>query len=264
MDSIPQVVTEFWPDAERSSDRFPSPTAPSWQVFAIYGIATGLCMAVVDHPASGYLKAHRLRGESTELLQAAEHFGTPFGAVLILITLWLTHPVLRPRLSRVLWIPVIAGLAANIVKLLISRTRPSAFEFDQSILTTFEGWLRFGAGGSRAQGFPSAHTAFAMGFAVMLGVLWPSARRWFISLAGLVAAQRVVTCAHFPSDVLAGAALGWWVGWCGTGPHWLARQFDRVEDWWFSSLARTSQPTQPALHISPLAVQHSPELTANK
>lgn len=254
MDSVPHEVPELWQEAHSRPLRFPTPTANPWRMFWLLLAASALCLALLDHRLSGFIKSHRLRGDAADLLHAAEHFGTPFGAVLILVTIWLTHPEMRQRLGRVLWVPIIAGMSANIIKLLISRRRPNAFEFEQSILASFEGMFRLGSGGSRLQGFPSAHTAFAFGFAVMLGTMWPVARKWFLCLAILVAAQRVGSCAHFPSDVCAGAALGWLIGWYSTGSGWLARLFTRVEDWWFpprlpiplrASMGPTSPPRWP-------------------
>ncbi len=241
-------------DAVDDSRLAPKPWRAVWCLL----VAGGWCLLLLDHAVSGFLKTHRLRGDAADLLNAAEHFGTPFGAILILITVWLTHPELRSRIGRTFWLPVIAGLLANVVKLFISRTRPDAFEFDHSIWDSFEGVLRFGAGGSRAQGFPSAHTAFAFAFAVMLGELWPAARRWFLCLGALVAMQRVGSCAHFPSDVCAGAALGWFIGSYGTGEGWLSRLFTRSEEWWFPKrlsvpLGASIGPTQPVVQHDAVA-----------
>jgi undecaprenyl-diphosphatase len=56
--------------------------------------------------------------------------------------------------------------------------------------------------------FPSGHAAVAAGFAAAMGWKYPHARPFFAILAVCAAAQRVVTSAHYPSDVAFGAAIG--------------------------------------------------------
>ena len=152
-------------------------------------LLSGLCVALVDDPVSSSVRQHRVTGELRNLFQAVEHFGTPYGAVLILVTAWIVVPQVRTRVVRTLCAAIAAGLLANLVKLCVSRTRPIAFDFDNSIWMSFTGLFRWGAGGSGQQGFPSAHTAFAISFAVMLGEMFPVARRWFLCLGALVAVQ---------------------------------------------------------------------------
>jgi membrane-associated phospholipid phosphatase len=68
------------------------------------------------------------------------------------------------------------------------------------------------SGGAGMQSFPSAHTATAVGLAVMLVSLFPRGRWLFPIIAVLVGMQRIATSAHFPSDVFAGATVGWVFG----------------------------------------------------
>jgi hypothetical protein len=145
-----------------------------------------------------------------EALENCEVFGHGFGAFLIIVAVG----VLDLRQRKVLpWIAAASlgsGLVANTVKILVRRTRPSSFDFSMgSVWSTF---ANAGNGGMNVQSFPSAHTATAVGLAVMLSHLYPRGRWYFGILAFLVAAQRVVSSAHFPSDVCAGAAIGWIVG----------------------------------------------------
>ena len=87
---------------------------------------------------------------------------------------------------------------------------------------------------SGLQSFPSAHTATAAGLAAALIWLYPQGRLLFTLLAVLVGCQRIVSGAHFPSDVLVGAAAGCLVATfflhVGRLPVW----FDRWEAHWRS------------------------------
>ena len=60
--------------------------------------------------------------------------------------------------------------------------------------------------------FPSAHTMTAFAFAVAIGYAYPPMFWWLMFAAFSVAASRVVLGLHFLSDVLAGAVLGWGIG----------------------------------------------------
>jgi len=56
--------------------------------------------------------------------------------------------------------------------------------------------------------FPSGHTLHAVSFAWQATAHFPELGWVLVPLAGLIAASRVVLGLHYPSDVLAGAAIG--------------------------------------------------------
>jgi undecaprenyl-diphosphatase len=56
--------------------------------------------------------------------------------------------------------------------------------------------------------FPSGHTLHAVSFAWQASVHFPDLAWVLWPLTGLIAASRVVLGLHYPSDVIAGAALG--------------------------------------------------------
>ena len=152
--------------------------------------------------------------EIADVLSNAEPFGHGIGVAFVVITIAVLDPARRRWAPGVCAAGAIAGgLSANIVKLLIGRTRPRNFDLATiDVWQTFQGWFPLGSGGSALQSFPSAHTATAVGFAVALSAVYPRGRWWFYSLAILVGLHRVEVSAHYPSDVCIGALLGWLAG----------------------------------------------------
>jgi undecaprenyl-diphosphatase len=59
-----------------------------------------------------------------------------------------------------------------------------------------------------AKSFPSDHATLAFAVAAVLAYAWPNRASWFLAAAALIALGRVMAGVHYPSDILAGAALG--------------------------------------------------------
>lgn len=94
------------------------------------------------------------------------------------------------------------GLIANLLKRTIGRGRPELFDQVGSL-----GFQNF-ANNYAFESFPSGHATTALGMAFVVGFLAP---RWFPALLAFglgIAISRVVVGAHYPTDVLAGMALG--------------------------------------------------------
>jgi undecaprenyl-diphosphatase len=99
-----------------------------------------------------------------------------------------------------------AGLAAQILKRIISRGRP-IMDYKTTGFLGPTGFFHHGFKG-HFDSMPSGHTAAAFGMAAAMGYRWPRLKYLWYGLALGVGASRLLVGAHFPSDVILGACLG--------------------------------------------------------
>ena len=163
------------------------------------------------------------------LFGVAQPFGNGLGVVLIVAVIYTLDPLRRWALPRVIAMSLGAGLAADIGKMLIARVRPRDFDFTGTVHETFGQWVPLFGAGSGNQSFPSAHSATAVGLAIALAWLYPRGRWLFAALAVLVMCQRMEGGAHYLSDTLFGAAIGWLVAMACLTSASLAGRFARLE-----------------------------------
>ncbi len=166
----------------------------------------------------------------------------PFGQCLmgVLVVAALMHQLDASRrwaIPRLAACTAAGGLMADLLKMLLARTRPYDFAFDGSVWSTFGPWLPGWSAGSGGQSFPSGHTATAAALAAALMWLYPNGRRLFVALVILVGCQRIVSGAHFPSDVLFGAAAGCLMAQGFLQVGHLSQWFTRREAAWRTSRA---------------------------
>ena len=105
--------------------------------------------------------------------------------------------------------------ATQLLKVLIHRPRPFLYNPDpdipERVRRSSDAW----------RSFPSGHTALAFAAALQFGLiherLHPHSSGWGwsvgLSVATLTGCLRYVAGKHYPSDILAGAVLGSFVGW---------------------------------------------------
>ena len=183
----------------------------------------------LDYAVAHWAVTDGCPGFFRELLEAAEPFGNGNGILYIVLAVLALDWVNRRTTLRILATAFGAGLAADIIKMTIERTRPCAFAFEGSIADSFVRVFPLTGAGSGGQSFPSAHTATAVGLAIALAWRYPRARTFFFVMAALVAAQRATGGAHYLSDTFAGAALAFVVATFTIHHGRLAVWFDRYE-----------------------------------
>ena len=176
-------------------------------------VAAGVSLSI-DIRVATYFQHGSYPKLVAELFDNAEPFGHGMGVCAVIAAVMLLDPEKRSRIGWLVGGSLGAGALASAGKLLVARSRPRAFDLvNGTVWDTFGGWLpnqRI----TGLQSFPSSHTVTAVGLAVVLAAWYPRGRWLFATLAVLVGMNRMQCLAHFPSDVFAGAALGWFVGSC--------------------------------------------------
>ncbi len=112
---------------------------------------------------------------------------------------------------------LLTGGAVALLKTVVDRPRPLAYNNDPRIPDDRR------RSAFAAESFPSSHAATAFASAVLLGEVYASlhpddeARHWVrygsLAAAATVSYLRFAAGLHFPTDILAGAAIGAVVGW---------------------------------------------------
>jgi membrane-associated phospholipid phosphatase len=135
-------------------------------------------------------------------LSAATYVAVLWIVLAALLALAAGKPPLRTSLitAATVWT---ADLLAALLKLVFQRTRP------YEVIPEADPLLRWDLGSS----MPSGHAAAGAAGAVILGYLLGGRWAWAVGLLALaVGFARVYIGVHYPSDVLAGAAVGVVVG----------------------------------------------------
>lgn len=128
-----------------------------------------------------------------------------------MLLMWIVrlHDRVWDRAGSLFFAPIVAGLCAEGLKLVIARERPTA---DIETLPTggyaFRG-LMTGFSDATNLGFPSSHAAVAFAGCLTLAAWMPRARWVFFALAVGCGAGRMMIGAHYATDVFVGALIGW-------------------------------------------------------
>lgn len=241
----PHLLGEYCPDPRRWADL----------LVPCCLLAAALVALSIDIPFSQWACRGGCPDAIWELADAAEPFGNGLGVLLIGLAVFVLDRPGRARVPRVIAAGLAAGILADLVKLTVARTRPCAYDFAAGVWGTFRGALPLVSAGSAGQSFPSAHTATAVGLAAALAWAYPRGRTFFAALAVLVACQRVIGGAHYPSDALCGVAVGWVTATYLLRRGRLAAWFDR---WETARTAPATIPFESANSTHRLAAHSSP------
>jgi membrane-associated phospholipid phosphatase len=121
---------------------------------------------------------------------------------------FILHDRNRHRGAAVFLSALSAGAVAELAKLVFARERPVEANQIQEGFYHFRPFLS-GFTDSSNLGLPSSHAAVAFGGCLMLAALIPNTRRLMLLLALGCAITRMLTGAHFATDIYLGAVIGW-------------------------------------------------------
>ena len=169
----------------------------------------------IDESALRWIAEHLRVPALDGLVSAFTSLGNAGALFIVLAAVLLCFRATRRAGGTALTAMTFGLIVTNLtIKPLISRARPwVAMEGFTTLVTSAD-----------PNSFPSGHTCAAFAFAVALCTTLP--QRWgrwaALALAALMGLSRLYVGVHFPSDVLAGAAIGTL---CGLLAGWLVPRF---------------------------------------
>lgn len=215
-------------------------THPARRTWAV-PIVLELIGFLIVHPWDGPISdaaarmSARLGGDVRRELHAWQQFGAAGSIIFVSIVVVIGARARARRLLDLYLSLVVAGVLCTLMKMglllgLGGRPRPREMFNDPHTflgplgvypVTLKDGTVRLAhawdpaalGGGNDLWSMPSSHTVYAVVLAVFLSAVYPRLRWLWIALAVLVGVCRVLFDAHWPTDVIVGAALGGAVGW---------------------------------------------------
>ncbi|MCH2183124.1 MAG: phosphatase PAP2 family protein [Mariniblastus sp.] len=183
---------------------------PRTLVAVLVLLVAAVCLAPFDVAISRTVQFGFFPGDLRKIFSLSEIFAHGYGVVLVLIGIGVLFPEKRIYIPRVAMLAAFSGLTAQFIKMFIIRERPGDFAGQwEKATSTWYGFIEpFNLNlETQLQSFPSGHTATAVGLAIGLTYVFPRGKYFFAILAVLASLQRIVSYAHWTSDVLTGAAV---------------------------------------------------------
>jgi membrane-associated phospholipid phosphatase len=174
------------------------------------GAAAAIVIAhLLDPLAFRYVRVERVYEEDWGRMLRVMGFVPLWLAAAVALALHDRTPVrrfFRARSGLILLGAGLSGLVAELLKLVVRRARPG--ELGEYVFRPYAE-RTFSTGGL---GMPSSHALVAFGAAAILSRIFPRAWAVWWFLAWGCGITRVMSGAHFFSDVVAAALIGWAMG----------------------------------------------------
>ena len=136
-----------------------------------------------------------------QVLPWLTYLGSHFGVIFFILLSWILTRQ-RKVLRHLVLLYAVQSAVIYGLKFLIQRQRPFLFLDMASKLSR-------GPEQILDPSFPSAHAALSFMMATLLSFWFPRYRIIFYIAAGFIAWTRIYLCVHYPTDVIAGALLGY-------------------------------------------------------
>ncbi len=227
-----------------------------WVVPLALGAAAFALVHPFDQPLADWFTRHPLRGDFRRELEALQQFGQTGFSVVIGLAILLLDPLRRRRLLDWAAAALLAIIASNLLKMALGRPRPLLNDPDTFVgplgayplprgdsFVLASGWTS----GYDLGSCPSRHATMAAVAACFLILTYPRLRLLALALALLVGLARVITSAHWPTDVIAGWSLGTACALPALRGYWGTRFVDLA---WRRLIDPHAQPAAPALRTA--------------
>jgi membrane-associated phospholipid phosphatase len=222
-----------------------------WAGFAAALVVLMILLQPYDARVNAALSELRLPGDVRRELGTLQQFGQGACVLIVAAVVMLLDRSRRHRLFDYALALAMLGAIVTAMKGLVGRPRPLLgdpniilgpfgtypIERDGHVFLA-HAWDLTKPISSDLWSMPSSHTAFGVAMAVFLTSLYPRLVWLVAPLAGLVGFGRLVFDAHWLTDVLAGAAVGWLVTYPVMRRSWGVRLVR-----WALRLDRTPQNT---------------------
>jgi len=206
----------------------------------------------IDLAIARLLRSLVFGGDIRRELETLQQWGAAGSIVIASIVIWQMDR--RRRLRLLDWYAALLVLIpiVTLMKMLIGRPRPrsgllvdgattrelatlqnpgTVIEFPGEVLWPWGAWPIDGVGvvhswevwkdiSSDLWSMPSSHTAYAVAMSVFIALTYPRLRALAIAMGVIVGLSRVILTAHYPSDVVVGACVGYAVAYPGVRFRW--------------------------------------------
>ncbi len=193
----------------------------------------------VDGPIAAWAAEVRghLGGDLRRSIEMLQQYGDVVTLLITALLVSVLDPARRRFLLDLAGAAILTGLAAVILKMVCGRPRPelgdsSFFAGPFLYPVTAKGahvllhsWEFWKSGASDLWSMPSSHTTAAAVLSVFLAYHYPRLRVFAGVMVVFVACARVLTGAHYASDVVMGAGVGCAVAWSVLSTQWLSQRF---------------------------------------
>lgn len=242
------------PDAsERRASR---PRRLAWLRALALGAAATAALLPLDPWIDARARGLRLGGDLLRELTAMQQYGQFALSIAVGAAVFLLDHVRRRRLLDWIAAALVAVLVTNLVSAMTGRPRPHLGDpygftgpIGVRVIGTGESQRTLSPwhGGYDLASLPSRHAAMAAVASCFLIALYPRLRPLALTLALIVGVGRVLTGAHWASDVAAGFALGVACAVPALDGYWGTRALDWV---WLRCIDRDATPAYPALRAA--------------
>ena len=191
---------------------------PRWWLVVVIGLAAIVCAHLLDLTVWTHVRDLQVYDRDWgRMLRSAGYLPTWF---IVAIGLW-GHDRGRTgwgwRGGLMILVPTASGAVAELLKLMVRRLRPG----DTTFAYTFRPYSE-DLWSTKGLGMPSSHVLVAMGAATVLARLFPRVWwLWYLVAAGC-AYTRLLANAHFFSDVVTAAVVGWIIA--DSAVRWVAKK----------------------------------------